>query len=358
MTRAPLRRQTPRAAVDVLIGPSNAAGQASAIAREIERRLPDAVASSFVATKPRSGLTFPADYVLSLAEQSGKLRRHRRRVLQGHTHVIFETGRRVLADMHLGSMLDDLASMREAEIAVAALLHGSEIRSPKRHRELYQVTPFDDPDDEYTRQLQAVADATATAIAQFPGPVFVTTPDLLDFVPDAVWLPLVVPSPADRPAPVLEHSRPIVLHAPSNSKLKGSQYIDPVLQEWDRRGRIRYRRVSGVSHSDLMALVGKSDIVVDQAMVGSYGTFAIESMARGRVTLTNIDPRVRERIDDELPFEGFTPATLDEALTRILDDREQAADRASQGPGYCRRWHDGERTIQRLADFLQPRPHR
>ena len=77
-------------------------------------------------------------------------------------------------------------------------------------------------------------------IAQRTGaPVLVSTPDLLDYVPQATWLPVVVDVRVWRDAavdPPLQRERPVVVHAPSNAGLKGSELIGETLRALDAEG--------------------------------------------------------------------------------------------------------------------------
>jgi len=102
-------------------------------------------------------------------------------------------------------------------------------------------------------------------LADFDGPMLVSTPDLLDYLPGAVWLPGVVGSASFVPTPpALTGSRPVVAHVPSSSWLKGSEWIDPVLQRMDREGLLTYRRVQNLPPIMVPALLREVDVVVDQ----------------------------------------------------------------------------------------------
>lgn len=343
----------PAAEVRLLIGPSNMAGQGWQWARAAERFLPGVSAESLTAARSRPGFDFRTDTTLSGPQQRTDLVWHRDRVLAQFTHVLFEAGRPVLRDFHAGSMLDDVDALRAAGISLGAVFHGSEVRDPRRHAALYPHTAFADPAEDLTSRLQVVVGEIHRSIERFDGPTFVSTPDLLDFVPGATWLPVVVGvDEFASDAPVLERDRPVVLHAPSNSALKGSVFIDPVLQELDERGLIEYRRVSGLPHAELVELVRSADIVVDQCVLGLYGVFSAESMAAGRVTLAHVAPHVRARVPVELPIVEITPTTMREVVERIVEQRDEAVKTAQAGVEYARRFHDGRAAGAALEPFL------
>jgi glycosyltransferase involved in cell wall biosynthesis len=145
---------------------------------------------------------------------------------------------------------------------------------------------------------------------------------------------------------------PVVLHAPSASALKGSAYVDPVLTDLDARGLIEYQRVQGVPHSELAEMVKSADIVVDQLLLGSYGVFACEAMAAGRVTVGHIADPVRDLLPTDLPIAEATPDNLSEVIERLVAERDTARKIADSGPGFVRDLHDGRKSVEMLLPFL------
>ena len=89
---------------------------------------------------------------------------------------------------------------------------------------------------------------TQRLIEQFDGPVFVSTPDLLLDVPGGIWLPVVVDIDRPQGDPPLSRDRlPLVLHAPSKAVTKGTDLIEPVVEDLVERGLVEYRRLSGLA---------------------------------------------------------------------------------------------------------------
>src|SRR5205085_10962819 len=142
----------------------------------------------------RPGLTFPGDYAVPVPvyrsypwqrEQATAVRRT-------YTHVLVEAMRPILGTRYGDDARKDLDWLRSKGLSVAVVAHGSDIRLGSRHRELYPHSPWHDEEWEYGRRLEAQAHRLGSIAHAFDGPVFVTTPDLLDFAPDASWLPAVI----------------------------------------------------------------------------------------------------------------------------------------------------------------------
>ena len=338
----------------VVIGPTNMAGQGYHWARAIERHIPDAGASALMVGER----VFPADEMVSeqryRSDPGWQVDRARRLVAES-THVLVEAARPIAGLINGTGFLGEAAMLQEAGVEVGLILHGSEARDPKRHRDLFPYSVFADADRPETRRLQRNVDQTLAKVAEFDGPVWVASPDLPDFVPSATWLPFAVDVDAlASTAPVLERRRPIVVHAPTNAWLKGSDVIDPELQRLHDAGLIEYRRVDGLPHAELVAIMRECDVVVDQARLGLYGVTAAEAMAAGRVTVAHVAAHVRERLPGRLPIVEATPDDFGAVIERIVTERAEAQQAAAAGADYARRYHDGRESARALASFLAP----
>jgi hypothetical protein len=152
--------------------------------------------------------------------------------------------------------------------------------------------------------------------------------------------------------PVLDRDRPIVVHAPTNAWLKGSEIIDPVLRMLDDQGVIEYRRIVAMPHDQLVETVRTCDIVVDQVRLGLYSVTSAEAMAAGRVTVAHVAPHVRKRLPGRLPIVEATPDDVEAVLRRLVGDRAEGVEAAAAGVKYARSYHDGREAARILAPFL------
>lgn len=337
------------------IGPANMAGQAWAWTRAVRRELPDVEVEAFAVPQPP--LLFPVDVALPADAYARDVRwqvEFEMHVLAELTHVLIEAGRPVAGTLNGRTFAADARRLRDAGLAVGLVFHGSEIRDPRLHAQRYEWSPFRDPKAPLTARLQHQVDALAPLVAAYDGPTYVSTPDLLDDLPAATWLPVVVDldvwTPGDEP---LRRDRPLVVHAPSRRALKGTELIEPVLLRMHDAGRITYRRIEGVPPGEVPAMIRQADVVLDHFGIGNYGVLTCEAMATGRVSISHIHERVRARVPIEIPTIEATPATLENVLSRVLDERDWARSIAARGPGFVREWHDGRRSVSALVPFLR-----
>lgn len=207
------------------------------------------------------------------------------------------------------------------------MLHGSEARTPARHRATYPFSPFDDllsaavewaKREEQSAKIHAVLD-------RLPVRRFVTTPDMLDFfVDDATWLPLAIGAGAFRAGrPLFSRERPVFLHAPSGPvKVPGVRRRRP--RAAPRRGSARVPPALGRGPGS-PAHLRDADVVIDHFMLGGSGVLAVQAMAAGRLVLGHVAEHVRARYAEPLPILEADPTTLREVVLGIIADREAAA---------------------------------
>jgi glycosyltransferase involved in cell wall biosynthesis len=353
----PLRHQEVEPRHGLLIGRVNSAGQAASWTGALKAAYPGVVADAFAVEKP-GGFAHRAD-VLAAADVFGSenwQREFLERAKIRYSHVLVESLHALLP--RLGTDVEAGLSLFERnQLRVGIVFHGSDIRDPELHRQLNPNSPFPLMDaaghGEYLTALRDGARLRRDVAEWFGAPIFVSTPDLLDYVDPAWWLPVAID--AERwatTAPVLERDRPVVLHAPSNELLKGSQEIDEVLTRLADRHVIDYTRIGRASHGEMPALLASADIVVDQLHLGLYGVLACEAMAAGRLVISEVGERIRRRVPVGIPIVEVDHRTLEQRILEVASDPGRFVATADSGPDYIRRFHDGAHSARVLARWM------
>lgn len=345
--------------VRLLIAPLNYAGQAW----EWARTAGDGVEAQCMAVDFGAPFGFKADAVIPAVvfTASRTWRRDQRAALGQYSHVLIESLASPLGRGNGAVVLDDAKDLGARGVKLALLCHGSEVRVPSQHALRHSYSPFQSgyPELEY---LERTARANLGVISDFDGPVFVSTPDLLVDVPDAIWLPVVVDPERWSAQTAVDRAVPVVMHAPSAGPVKGSEFVVAAAQELHDAGLIEFRALHGVPSAQMPARVAEADVVVDQLLIGSYGVAACEAMAAGRVVVGNVDEQVREHVRAatglEIPIVQATPDSVHDVLRRLASDPAERTAVAAEGPDFIRAVHAGEFTPRALAAFLDPERER
>lgn len=116
----------------------------------------------------------------------------------------------------------------------------------------------------------------------------VSTPDLLQYVPGAVYLQNPV-QPYPYIGPDTDWDLPRVLHIPSLAGRKGTVHVYEAAKEL--AGEILVDIVQGVSHAEALSRIASADLVIDQVTpYGAHGVVSIEALYMGKPVLCSIDP--------------------------------------------------------------------
>lgn len=356
----PDRPDVPPTAVRLLVAPANFAGQGDAWARCARERL---AGVSSVSMMTDNKFAFSVDYEVTpeIYRDRAWQMAQRSWTLDTFTHVLVEAVRPVFGPLYGPTAAGDVAQLQKRGLAVAMISHGSDIRVPSDHAASHPHSPFDDAEDRTTTILEARTRQNVEILEKFEGPVFVSTPDLLDHVPKATWCPVVIdPDRWVSDVPVLERDVPVVVHVPSSSRLKGSELVDPLMRELEAEGLIVYRSVRDLTHAELAEVYRDADIVLDQFVLGLYGVAAAEGMAAGRVVVAYVTDPVRDRVRAatglEVPIVEADPETVREVILGLVTDRDRARAVAADGPAFVRAVHDGRLSATVLSGFLGAAP--
>lgn len=347
----------PAQPVRLYIGPTNYAGQAFEWARAVERTFPTVGVrnASFALV---DDFAFPADYRVPLIvyQASAAWQTAQLASIENYTHVLIESFTPLLGNHWEGSLVDEVRSLRQRGLNVAFMCHGTDVRLPSHHRELNRWSPF--VDNERTRALQKTAARNHDILEEVGGTAFVSTPDLLLDVPSGVWSPVVVDAArwAAAATPILGNSRPRVVHIPSAGPVKGSDLIVESMEKLDRAGIIEFQAVAGVPSTEMPALYGAADIVLDQFRIGSYGVAACEAMAAGRIVVSHVTDTTRSSVRAltglELPIVEADAATLPGVVSDIAANPGAYREIGESGIEFVQRVHNGAYSARILDEHL------
>lgn len=192
--------------------------------------------------------------------------------------------------------------------------------------------------------------------------IFCLNPDLCRFVRRGVFLPYANVNIRQWFPEAASQSRRgkevVVLHAPSDRRIKGTSYIENAL------GRIQVLHpnvvldlLEGVPHAQVRDRMKKADIVIDQLLVGWYGGIGVEAMALGKPVISYIreeDLRfVPAGMARDLPVVNANIQNLERVVTELIQDEPARKVLGERGRAYVEKWHDPLKIAQTTLAFYQ-----
>ena len=175
--------------------------------------------------------------------------------------------------------------------------------------------------------------------------------DAIRWVPEAEVIPPGVDLARIVPVPPSDRERPLIVHAPSSRRRKGSEHVVAAVEGLDADLEL----VEGLRHDEAFERYKAADIVVDQLNAGWYGLFAIEAMALGKPVVTFLHEEALRRSEEafgtRVPIVSATAETLREQLRPLVADAARRRELGAASRAYVERVHDLEQVTDRLLDL-------
>jgi glycosyltransferase involved in cell wall biosynthesis len=175
--------------------------------------------------------------------------------------------------------------------------------------------------------------------------------DAIRWVPEAEVIPPGIDVKSIEHSPLSDRTRPVILHAPSSRRRKGTDRVIAACDGLDADLVL----VEGLHHAEAFERFREADIVVDQLNAGWYGLFAIECMALGKPVVSFLHDEAVRRTEEAfgLPV-PIVRATKDDLRARLEPLVVSASERRRIGAAsraYVEHVHDLERVSDRLLDL-------
>lgn len=341
----------PDAEIRLVVGPANFAGQGERWARALAQSRGGVWAHTISVEGPdgfrfASGTTVAPHVHASSADWQERVLG----LLSRSTHVLIEAERPLLGRRHR-SFEEEARELIARGLDLACIAHGTDVRIPSVHAEIEPWSPYR-ASGQYLGRLETVARRNVAALARLGRPVFVSTPDLRDFVPGAFWCPVVVQPDRWAAARGAHRERPVVSHAPSHAALKGTDLVIPAMRRLESEGLIEFRLIERVPATRMPEVYAESDIVLDQFRLGSYGAAACEAMASGAAVVGHVSRSVRETVQREtgleLPVVEADGDSLADVIRGLVADPARLEALAERGRAFVGEVHDGRWSARAL----------
>lgn len=193
--------------------------------------------------------------------------------------------------------------------------------------------------------------------------LLVSTPDLMKKLPEAQWMPNMVPinDPLLRPlGGRFDDPGPLkVCHSPTRKDLKNTDEFLAAIAHLNRR-RVRFHvdMIDDVPNHECLARKRRSHVLFDH-MQGYYGVSSLEALSQGVAVIAGLNDWNREQVSrfagtEDLPWViAHDQDQLEARLTELHDDRDRC-----QAVGEASRrfmedhWSDAK-VAQRMAEFWE-----
>ena len=172
--------------------------------------------------------------------------------------------------------------------------------------------------------------------------VIVVTPDLLNELPNATWIPDSIDLELWKPGGNQKKDDIVrIVHASSDPEVKGTAYIQKAVQNLKKDGyKVELLFLTNVPNTKVREFCLQADIAVDQLLIGSYGVNAIETMAMGIPTCAFIREDLVEKYPNDLPLMNASKDNIEEKLRMLIEDKKLREKIGKRSVSFANEYHD------------------
>ena len=147
--------------------------------------------------------------------------------------------------------------------------------------------------------------------------------------------------------------RPLVIHSPSRPAIKGTAVVLAAMEQLKARYDFEFRLVHNMPHAEALGILRDCDIFLDQFVIGSFGTAALEAMALGKPTVCYLKPSVVANLPPDAPYVNANPEDLAEVVGSLLTDGVRRNEVGRRSRAYVEGHHDARSVAWQLAGIYR-----
>ena len=149
--------------------------------------------------------------------------------------------------------------------------------------------------------------------------------------------------------PDVTNNKLLIIHQPSAKIAKGSNFIIPILEELGKEYDFDFLLLHDMNRDEVLSIIQKADVFIDQIILGSYGMAAMEAMAFGKPVMCYIMPEVFEAgLPEECPIVNTNPDNLKEQLIKLITNPQLRHDIGIKSRAFAEKFHDVEKISGQL----------
>lgn len=144
------------------------------------------------------------------------------------------------------------------------------------------------------------------------------------------------------PGKRLQGERIRIAHAPTDSVIKGTKFILPILEDLKRHFPIDVVLLTGMSRKQVVEEIAGCDLFIDNMLQGMYCLASLEAMSLGVPTICNVNEDILARLPPKFPVQCATVDTLKDVIASLIASREIWPDLGRRSREYVVEYHSYE----------------
>jgi glycosyltransferase involved in cell wall biosynthesis len=147
---------------------------------------------------------------------------------------------------------------------------------------------------------------------------------------------------------------PTIVHAPTNQLIKGTKYIEKAIKNLKKKGlKFNYLRVEKKPNQIAQEIYKKADIIVDQLLLGSFGTLAVEGMSYGKPVISYLLDDIRIKNCPDCPIYSANIDNIENRLEELIKDKNLRIELGKKGVKFVKKNLDNEIILKKMEKIYE-----
>ncbi len=154
--------------------------------------------------------------------------------------------------------------------------------------------------------------------------------------------------------PSITNTKPVIVHSPTAKICKGTDLIIAAINELKASYDFEFILLHDMTREQVLDVMSKADIFLDQINIGSHGAAMMEAMAMGKPVMCYIMKEVFEGgLPADCPVVNTNPDNLKEQLVKLISDAQLRHDIGKQSRAFAENYFDIDNIVKYLADIYR-----
>ena len=241
----------------------------------------------------------------------------------------------------------EMLMLRVAGRKIIVHFRGCEARNKKRNMQLHpHINICQACDSDGYACSNARVRVRRLMAGLFANQILVTTPDMKDFVPEALHMPFFShPEFEEAEAMSDVENRPLrIAHVTGHPGIEGTNDIRSVVEDLQARGySLELCFLTRVNNEEAQQLLRNSDIAIGKMKMGYYANFSIEALSMGVPCITWIQDRFLTPNHSTSGLIVSDLTSLTQTLIKLLEDRSIIEDKRAVSRSSILALHDNQK---------------
>jgi glycosyltransferase involved in cell wall biosynthesis len=150
---------------------------------------------------------------------------------------------------------------------------------------------------------------------------------------------------------------PVIVHPVTSREAKGTQFILEAVQKLKQKYEFEFLLLEDIQHAEVIRKMESADIVIDQLIIGAFGTTTLEGMALGKPTICYLDDVLLKKLPAGCPIVNTNPDTIYSTLESLLSNPGLRHSTGIQSRQYIETHHDADKVAVQLMRIYEEAIH-